>query len=80
MLESARWGRRSLVFSGLASARAYGHVARTAIAAFVDPVHRVTGGVFASGDLSSVQTRSFLRSGCTAIYRRAGRDRPTPTR
>ena len=74
MLESTRWGRRSLVFSGLASPHAYGHVARTAIAAFVDPVHRVTGGVYGSGDLDSVQTRYFLRSACTAIYRHATQD------
>jgi CubicO group peptidase (beta-lactamase class C family) len=76
MLESAKWSKRSLVFSQFASEQAYGHVARKAIAAFVDPVHRVTGGVFGSGDLDAVETRYFLRSVCTAIYRgTSGRSR-----
>src|SRR5207248_3195595 len=42
-----------------------------AIAAFVDPVQRVAGGVFGSGQLDAVQTRYFLRSACTAIHRQA---------
>ena len=71
MLESARWGRRSVVFTDLASPRTYGHVARAGIAAFVDPVQRVAGGVFGSGQLDAVQTRYFLRSACTAIHRQA---------
>ena len=71
MLESARWGRRSVVFTDLASQRTYGHVARAGIAAFVDPVQRVAGGVFGSGQLDAVQTRYFLRSACTAIHRQA---------
>ena len=77
MLESVRWGRRSLVFSRLASHRTYGHVARGAIAAFVDPVHQLTAGIFASGDLNAIQTSYLLRSACTAIYRMAEPGRPT---
>jgi CubicO group peptidase (beta-lactamase class C family) len=69
MLESHTWGRRSLVFSRLASPRAYGHVARKGIATFVDPVNRVAGGILSTTELSPVETRYFLRSACTAIYR-----------
>jgi CubicO group peptidase (beta-lactamase class C family) len=72
MLESVRWGRRSLVFSRYASARTYGHVARKGIVAFVDPVHGLAGAVLGSGNLDGIETRYFLRSACTAIYQELG--------
>jgi CubicO group peptidase (beta-lactamase class C family) len=72
MLESSWWGRPSLVFSRLAAQSTYGHVARGAIAAFVDPVHRLTAGVLGSGQLNTIEARYYIRSACTAIYRELG--------
>jgi CubicO group peptidase (beta-lactamase class C family) len=69
MMESARWGRRSVVFSQRASRHTYGHLARKAVAAFVDPVNRLTAAVLGSGDLNGIETTYFQRSASTAIYR-----------
>jgi CubicO group peptidase (beta-lactamase class C family) len=72
MLEPASRDRRSLVFSRYAAPGSYGHVARRAVAAFHDPIHRVTGAVLGSGPLNPVGTRYFLRSAGTAIYTELG--------
>jgi CubicO group peptidase (beta-lactamase class C family) len=69
MLESHNWGRRSVVFSPLASPRTYGHLARKGIATFVDPVHRIAVGILSAADLTPIETMYFLRSAGTAAYR-----------
>jgi CubicO group peptidase (beta-lactamase class C family) len=69
MLESHGWGRRSVVFSPLASPGTYGHVARKGITTFVDPVHRIAVGILSTADLTPIETLYFLRSAGTAVYR-----------
>jgi hypothetical protein len=58
-----------VVFSQRASRHTYGHLARKAVAAFVDPVNRLTAAVLGSGDLNGIETTYFQRSASTAIYR-----------